>query len=284
MLNSKKIITGSLASAILVTGIVGASLVNAQDDPTATPDVTEEVAPEVTETVVPGYGGRRGFGGERGGMFGQDFDGRGGRGDRFGGNFRDGQIMATLGDTAELLQTYTGLTQDELRTEIMNGATIAELITANDQSVEDFVTEAAAPAFERIDAAVEEGRIDEEQAATLKENVVTNLTDRLENNAPRRNNPVLRQLDGEVLTLAETYTGLTAAEMREEIIDGATLADLITANDGDVDAFVAEVVAIREARIDERVAIQKANLESTITSLVNGEMPTLPAIETPESE
>jgi hypothetical protein len=110
----------------------------------------------------------------------------------------------------------------------------------------------------------------------MKAQVTERLTERLQDNPPRRGNRVLNRFDGEILALAETYTGLTADEIATELRGGTTLADLITANNGDVDAFIAEAVAIGEARIDERATQRKENLPEIVASLVNGEQTCYP--------
>lgn len=88
--------------------------------------------------------------------------------------------------------------------------------------------------------------------------------------------------DGEMAALIQEYTGLAGPELLREIRNNdGTLADLITANGGDVDAFISEAVALVEARIDEAVANGnidadiaediKVNATDRVTELVNSE-------------
>lgn len=249
MFNLKQMLVSGIASLVLMAGVAGTAVVGAQDDPT-TPE------PTIDET----FDGRGGFFGGR--------DGRGPRGERggFGINIDRAEIEV-------LLETYTGLAPDELRAELRGGATMAELIEANGQSVDDFVAEVAAPAYERINEAVANGRIDETQAETLRAEVTARLTERLQSERPRRGDRTFDRFNGEMLTLAESYTGLTAQEIAMELRGGATMADLITANGGDVDAFIVEAVALGEAQIDERSAQRKEALPGIIEALVNGERP-----------
>lgn len=65
--------------------------------------------------------------------------------------------------------------------------------------------------------------------------------------------------DGELQALIEEATGLTSAEIRQQLGDGTSLNDLIVANDGDPNAVFADIVAIMSTQIDEAVA------EGTIT-------------------
>ncbi|MEM9950187.1 MAG: hypothetical protein AAF846_01195 [Chloroflexota bacterium] len=136
---------------------------------------------------------------------------------------------------SELVQEYTGLTVEELMQALRDGSTIAELIEANGESVDAFVAEAMASAEEAFVERINEP-FDFERGSRLG------------------------NLFGDA-ELAETFTGLTTEEIREAIADGNTLAELIEANGESVDAFVAEAVAVYEARLDEAVAEERITQE-----------------------
>jgi len=78
-----------------------------------------------------------------------------------------------------LVEEYTGLAHDEIRDAIQGGATMAELIEANGSSVDGFIAEAATFAEERLDTAVEVGRLTEEEAAEKLAEITENITDRV---------------------------------------------------------------------------------------------------------
>lgn len=75
-------------------------------------------------------------------------------------------------------------------------------------------------------------------------------------------------------------TGLTQEELFEALQSGSTLADLITANDGDVDAVIAELVQTATDHINQHIEDGKltqeqadtmlAELETRITERING--------------
>ncbi|MEM6280759.1 MAG: hypothetical protein AAF787_01085 [Chloroflexota bacterium] len=90
----------------------------------------------------------------------------------------------------ELVLEYTGLTHEELRDAVQNGSTLAELIEANGQSVDAFVDAAVAQAEERLDAAVEAGRLTADEAAEKAAQLETNIEARL-------NGTFERNFDGE---------------------------------------------------------------------------------------
>ncbi len=62
---------------------------------------------------------------------------------------------------------YIGISGDELRTELRTGKSLAQIATAHDKSVDGLVTAMLAPAKDRIDKAVENERLTQEQADKL---------------------------------------------------------------------------------------------------------------------
>ncbi|MEM6280977.1 MAG: hypothetical protein AAF787_02185 [Chloroflexota bacterium] len=181
-----------------------------------------------------------------------------------------------------LVEQYTGLSGRELRESMRDDATLASLIEANGENVDSFIEEATALAEARIDEAVENGRVDAERAETLKSELNETITTMVNSDRPIRDG--LRGRGGpggrlgglmneETAALIESYTGMEPQAVVEALRDGDTLASLIEANGGDVDAFVTEMTAIAEARIDERAATMKENLPTTIEDFVNGEGP-----------
>jgi hypothetical protein len=91
--------------------------------------------------------------------------------------------------------------------------------------------------------------------------------------------------------IIEEATGLTREEIRTAVDGGSTIADLITANGGDVDSVIAELVAEATTHINEKVAEGRitqeqaderlAELEDRITARLDG---TLERPERPEGE
>jgi transposase-like protein len=142
----------------------------------------------------------------------------------------------------------------------------------------DALSDALKQALEnRIDAAVEAGRITEEQADALKE--------RLESSGDV---PLLGGFGphfghfGHVgsLEAAAEYLGLSAAELRERL-DNATLAEIAKDRGKSVDGLTKALVTAGEKRIDEAVAAGRLSKEQAaelkvalpdrVEALVNGE-------------
>lgn len=148
----------------------------------------------------------------------------------------------------------------------------------------DALSDALKQAFEnRIDAAVEAGRITEEQANALKERLESGDVPLLGGFGPHFGHFGARFGHfGHVgsLEAAAEYLGLTAAELRERLED-ATLAEIAKDRGKSVDGLTNALVTAAESRIDEAVAAGrltqeqaaelKAALPDRVEALVNGE-------------
>ena len=170
-MNVKKAAVSSLLAAALVIG-AGAAL--AQDDSTTTPGN----GPSVQQP----FNGPRQFGpGNQ--QFGP------GNQRQFGGprNFGQQELRPGIGirlEIADMAEQYTGLTIAQLREAHQNGQTLAELITANGKTVDDFIAAVLEQPFARIDQAVTNGRLTSERADQLKSALTDRVTARVNGEAP----------------------------------------------------------------------------------------------------
>lgn len=100
-------------------------------------------------------------------------------GNRAGDRVRDGR-QDRRSDRVATISELLGLDADTLRTELQDGATLAEIAEANGVSSDDLVDALVAEAMGRIDVAVENGRIDQEaadeRAADLEERITERVT------------------------------------------------------------------------------------------------------------
>ena len=129
----------------------------------------------------------------------------------------------------------------------------------------------------RVDAAVEAGRLTEEQGDALKERIDSGDTPLLFGGFGHHGFGHFADLE-----TAAAYLGLTEAELRAELQDGKTLAEIAKAEGKSVAGLVQALVKDAKARIDEAVADGKLTqaqaeeleqgLEERITDLVNGEL------------
>ena len=160
-----------------------------------------------------------------------------------------------FGGQSEVILDATGLTSEELHTALQDGSTIADLITANDGDVDSVIAELITEATTHINEHVAAGRITQAQADEMLANLEANITARLDGTFERPDGFGGRGGFGfygqnEIILDA---TGLTPEELRSALQDGTTIADLITANGGDVDSVIAELSADDVARLTERL-------------------------------
>ena len=126
------------------------------------------------------------------------------------------------------------------------GVTPAELESALEEGLKN-----------RVDEAVQEGRLTEEQGQELKERIEAGATPFLGlgfGHGPFGfAGPV--QHSGKLdLEAAAAYLGLTTQELMNELGEGKTLAEIAQAEGKTVDGLVQELVDAAEKRIDEAVA------------------------------
>jgi hypothetical protein len=143
------------------------------DDGTITAEQADAVAAHLVENRPErgegGFGG--GPGGHRGGPGGGMF-GRGGPG---------------MG--SEALTGLLGLTAEEIHTQLHDGATLAEIATAQGVEVQAVVDALVAELDTRLDEAVTNGRIDQAEADEKLADAETKITDMVNNGRPDRGAP-----------------------------------------------------------------------------------------------
>ena len=185
----------------------------------------------------------------------------------------------TMHDLHDIITEATGLTAQEIRQQVADGATLAEVIEANGGSVDDVVAQVVEVITERVNEAQDNGNLTEERAAEILENLEQNVRDALNGEMPfmpyggrfgddgwmgDRNQQRLR-----LVNLVTEATGLERAEVVTLVQDGATLAEVLTDNGVDVATFIDEQVAAREenltaqvesGRISQAVADARLNL------------------------
>ncbi|MFZ6004353.1 MAG: hypothetical protein ACOYXM_10530 [Actinomycetota bacterium] len=183
-----------------------------------------------------------------------------------------GHRGAGLAAAAEAL----GITEDELRTALQDGKSIAQVAEEEGVDVQVVIDALVADATERL----------EEIEAALPERMteLVNRTGWGDHDGPGRpgpgRHPRLRHL---ALEATAEAIGITTEELRTALADGSTVAEVAEANGVDVQDVIDALVADATERIDAAVESgdldatrseeMKANLVERITAHVNGEHP-----------
>jgi hypothetical protein len=188
--------------------------------------------------------------------------------------------------------SYLDLSEAELRAELNSGKTLADVARSEDKSVEGLVDALTKAEKSHLDEAAEQGRLPEarrdELAANLKERMRALVNERFRGGHVR---PVevpgppgsgalfLGPFHG--LEDAAAYLDLTEAELRSELAEGKTLAEVARAEDKSVDGLVDALTKAETERLDEAVEAGRLSdarrdelverLEERSKAFVNGE-------------
>lgn len=160
-----------------------------------------------------------------------------------------------------IVQEATSMDAEELRAALQDGSSINELIAANDVGVADVIAELVAQAAEAIHS----------RAAAAIEDLDESITETMEESHRRRfpwwrrRNPVREYFGawGMRETISEA-TGLNVSELNTALRNGATFADLIEANDGDIVATVSALVEQATAGINDAAAARIESYEEAL--------------------
>jgi hypothetical protein len=133
------------------------------DDGTITQDQADKVVAALVAAGPVGFpGGHRGFGGP-------------------------GKV---IGAGLDVVATTLGITEDEVRTALENGQSIADLAVSKGKTAQDVIDAIVAEATTRINAAVTDGKLTQERADELIANLTTGVTT-LVNSTPPLGGPGL---------------------------------------------------------------------------------------------
>lgn len=102
------------------------------------------------------------------------------------GGHRGGPGMFGRGVASEALTDLLGIDGEELRTQLRAGATLAEIAAAQKVDVQLVIDELVAEVTERVDNAVENGRIDQAEADEKLAEAEAKITDMVNNGRPER--------------------------------------------------------------------------------------------------
>jgi ribosomal protein L10 len=176
---------------------------------------------------------------------------------------------------------YLGLTVAQLRADLKAGQTLAQVADATPgKSADDLVQVLVAAAKTKLDALVAAGKLTQAQETTL----LAKLQTRIEA-AVSKARPAVRaaatKLFAAGLKAAADYLGVPAAQLRTDLKNGQTLAQVANATPGkSADGLVQALVAAAKSKLDAAVAAGKltaaqesqvlSRLTTLVTAAVNG--------------
>ncbi len=141
-----------------------------------------------------------------------------------------------------------GLGSDEDQQAIIDDA--AKRLGVEPQALEEALEDALGA---RLDEAVKEGRLTEEQAAELKERLENGTLPLFGGRGPGHHHGGFGFHGPELLDAAASYLGVTEAELRTELEGGKSLADVAKAEGKSVDGLEAALTNAVEKQLDDAV-------------------------------
>jgi hypothetical protein len=197
-----------------------------------------------------------------------------------------------LGLDPSVAVTYLGLTTAELRTDMQNGQTLAQIAVAQGKTADGLVSALVTAADSKLASAVSAGKLTSTQESTIEANLQTEITAIVNSTHPgggfgggfgRFGRGAGGGL-GSDFSAAATYLGLTTAQIHTDMKSGQTLAQIAVAQGKTADGLVSALVTAEQAKLASAVSAGKltstqesaleANLQTQITNLVNGTRPT----------
>lgn len=166
-----------------------------------------------------------------------------------------------MSELIAVIEEATGLTRQEFMQAVRDGATPAEVITANGGDVAAVTDQAVTAITERVEEAVANGNMTQERADRVLENLESNITDLLNgdlNNRlrdrmqERRGNRGGDRIPRELLEVIIAETGLTSFELRDALED-STIAEVLEANGAAVQTVIDRAVGLVSQRLSEAV-------------------------------
>ncbi len=190
---------------------------------------------------------------------------------------RQGGQQALIGAAAE----PTGLEPAEIIQQMrQEGLTLAQVVEANGADPDEVVGAAVAEASERINQAVEDGHLSQEQADRLLAGLETAFTNAMTHPLPTRPEagkprPVMEAIQIVLQTVSE-LTGLEQQEIMEQVREGSSLAAILEANGVDVETAVDSIMTEATERLNQQMEQQLNNLEQRVRDALN-RVPPLPS-------
>jgi hypothetical protein len=211
----------------------------------------------------------------------------------FGPHFGRGPMMGMQGrwggpenSLISIAAEKLGLTTDELIAELQAGKTIADVAAEKNVALDTIIDAVLTSHTERLDEAVANGQLTQEQADAMLVLMKANLTRQInEGWSPRGGgfgfdgggpfgHPGMGMRGGRwggssLLTVAAEELGLTPAELITELQAGKSVADVAAEKNVAIDTIVDAVLAPRTDRLNELVAAGQLTQEAVDNRLAD---------------
>jgi hypothetical protein len=169
-----------------------------------------------------------------------------------------GMIKPFIDDGLSAAAKYLGLTESALRDKLSNSQSLADVAKAQNKDVNGLQNAIVTAAKADLDKAVADKRLTKAQAdqalAALKDHIGDLVNGKLNFRAPRLVNKGFFFGAGDRLATAAKYLGLSTSDLRTQLRNGKSLADVTKAQNKDVKGLEDALVAAQKTQLDKLVA------------------------------
>ena len=167
-------------------------------------------------------------------------------------------------DTATAIEEQTGLSQEDLRTRLQGGESLADIVEAEGGDLEAVVTAALTGLDDKVDALVKAGRLESDQVDDFKANAEQRVRDWLAGTKEGFRGKGRGRLGGKshgLIAIVSEQTGVSVEDIRAKLADGQSLADVIEGANGDLTAVTDAAMAAFETRLTTAVENGRVSAE-----------------------
>ncbi|MDE2901551.1 MAG: hypothetical protein OXP73_00830 [Chloroflexota bacterium] len=161
---------------------------------------------------------------------------------------------------ATAIEEQTGLSQEELRTRLQGGESLADIIEAEGGDLEAVVTAALTDLDEKVTALVEAGRLQSDQVEDYKANAEQRVRDWLAGTYEGKRGKGRGHFGGKgrgriggtshgLIAIVSEQTGVSVEDIRAKLAEELSLADVVEEADGDLTAITDAAMEAYETRL-----------------------------------
>jgi hypothetical protein len=208
-----------------------------------------------------------------------------------GRGFGPGLLFDHARELLDQASSYLGLTESELLEKVRDGNSLAEIAKQQGKTADGLVDALVAAEKKQLDAAVKDGTLTDAQRDRIESKLEERVTDVVNAELPafgrgfgfKFGRGAFLPSRGTHLDAAASYLGVSESELRADLREGESLADVAKEQGKSVDGLVDALVADEKKELDDAVQdgrltdAQRDRIESTleqrVTDFVNGERP-----------
>ena len=201
-------------------------------------------------------------------------------------------IQPFIEDGLSAAAKYLGLSESDLRTQLSNGKSLADVAKAQNRDVNGLLDAIVAAAQSDLDKAVTDKKLTQDQANAALTELKSHIGDlvngqlRLRIPGPRLERRGSAFGAGDQLATAAKYLGLSESALQTQLRNGKSRADVAKAQNKDVKGLEDVLVAAQQKQLDKLVTAKKltqsqadallSRLKSHVDDLVNATPPAAP--------